>query len=190
MKHSQSLVAAIVCLAMAGKAMAYPSAGLTGTGVLPSAAVAGEGQLNIAADGYGAQQVDQLTLPIRLEYGAAKNVEVGGGVTTGDTTAWNVNGKISYPALERGGVSWGVSSRYASIDSGDFSRDAFQVYGVATKDFHSNGTDLRGSAGINSTDIHFDGISNDSSSAFRPFLSVNLSFRNRMNLAFDCPIQK
>ena len=187
MKQSLSLAMAMVCLAVAGTAMAYPSlAGPTGTGVLPSAVVAGAGQLNIAANGYAAQQVSDPILPILVEYGAGKNMEVGGGITAGDITSWSLNGKLSYPSNDRGGPDFAIGGRFAYVNTANdgFARDAYQVYGVASKDFHSSGTYLRGSVGLNLTDLHYAATDN-SVNALRAFVSVNFSLPNRMNLAID-----
>ncbi len=185
MKQLLSLTMAMGCLAIAGAAMAYPSlAGPSGTGVLPNTAVAGAGQLQTAVDIYDAQQVADPTLPIRLEYGAGKNMEVGGGITAGDTTGWNLNGKISYPSTTRGGADWAIGARYAYIDTQEFARDAYQVYGVASKDFHSGSTYMRGSVGMNWTALHY-AASDDTANALRPFVSVNFRFPNRVNVALD-----
>lgn len=193
MKQILSLAMALICLAVAGAALAYPSlAGPTGTGVLPNAAVVSDGQLQVAANGYGARQVDNLTIPVLLEYGAGSNTEVGGGITAGDVTGWSFNGKISSPSHSREGANFAVGARFAYCDTNAFDRDAYQVYGVATKDFHSADTSLRASVGLNWTDIV--GLNesygphwgfNHSSNAVRPFFSLNLNLPHRVNLAID-----
>jgi len=184
MKHSLSLVLALVCLAVASVSMAYPSlSGPTGTGVLPDAGVVGDGLLHIAADAYNAQQVSGLSLPIRLEYGVSKKMELGGVITTGNTSAWNLNGKISYPTSRRGSADCAIGARFSYIDTNQFDRDAYQIYGVASKDFHSANTNLRGSVGLSWTDIHF--MPHHNASAFRPFTGLNFSLPHGANVMID-----
>ncbi len=191
MKHSLTLTIVVTALLAVSRAsFAYPSlAGPTGTGVLPSAAVPQAGQLQIAADIYDDQQEGDTALPVRLVYGIGGNMEVGGGFTGADESAWNVNGKINFPSVLAGGVTGAAGARYAEVAAGDYERTAVQFYGLLSKDFHLTGADLRGCLGLDWTDIQFDQPYSDTEDALRPFISLNVSLPNRVNVAFDYQFQ-
>lgn len=187
MKNTMSLVIATALLAVATAAFAYPSlAGPTGTGALPNAAVPAAGTLHVAGDLYDSSQVDGTAVPIRLQYGLGKGMEIGGGFTAGDHAAWNLNGKLTSTLPSAKDVAWGVGARLTGVDLDANDETAFQLYGVLSKDFHSAGADLRGSLGLDWTNVKISRPSFDTSrSAMRPFVSLSVSFPNQVNLAFD-----
>ena len=190
MKQSLSLALAIGCLAVAGTAMAYPSlAGPPGTGVLPTAAVAGYGQLQVAADIYGAQQVsdpysaDSAGIWRRQKYGGWRWA-----LPPAIRPAWNLNGKISYPLDQSWRRGLALGARYAVHRYGRCSTGT-PISSTASprRIFIPARTYLRGSVGLNWTDHSFRGMKN-TENAFRPFVSVNFRLPNRVNLVHRLPI--
>lgn len=201
MRKLLSLGIVVGLLATACAAYAYPSlAGWTGTGVLPTAAVAPAGQFQVAADFYNAEDtVGQIpadsAFPIRLLYGLGSRVEFGAGFTfqqaaDNDANTWNVNAKWLTP-LTPLGFDWSLGARYASTDLSilDVTANTTNVYFVGTRNFSGNDDmddttnmpGINGTVGVNWTSLSGDVTDED---GFRVFGGLELMF-NKFSLSAD-----
>jgi len=192
-----------VLLIFAGAVSAYPTlAGPSGNGVLPTAVVTPGGQFNLAADLYNTSNSDadvKDSYPIRVLYGINDSFEIGGGynlLQAGgmDANTWNINAKYQIMATE-GSFGLALGARYARSDvkAADAILKTTNVYLAGTVPLTQSET---GSASVNATfgvnwenaDGTVSGVSG-SNSALRPFVSLDATFGNQLQLSGDYQIK-
>jgi len=183
------IVAAMAC---ASAAYAYPSlAGITGNGVLPTAAVVPAGQFNAALDYYNTNS-DGLksTYPLRVVYGVMDGLEVGAGYTMvktdgDDVNAWNIDAKYVLPFKELAGFSLAAGARYGST-SGGAKIKATDLYVAATRAFDLSELKLDATLGVN-----WEKLSGDvDQSGIRFFVGLGTTLANKLSLAAEFQTKK
>lgn len=189
-------IAAAMALA-ATSAYAYSSlAGMTGNGVLPTAAVAPAGTWNVAVDYYNSKKVDiggatvdaKASFPIRVLYGVMDNLEVGAGYTSWkfagqSANTWNVNAKYVLPFDGLAGFALAAGARYGSTDvkAAGKNLNITDLYLAGTRSFDLSGFALDTTVGVNwekQSDLA-------DADGFRFFLGLGTTLVNKLSLAAE-----
>lgn len=192
MTFLRGLGAFVGIMATAAIASAYPTLlGQTGTGVLPSAAVAPAGQVQVAADFYN---TDDNAFPLRALYGVAPNFEIGAGywlqdVNDENANTWDINAKYATPVRVLG-FDWSLAALFANTDENALPLVATdnitgtQITWVGDRVIPLGGNDarLKGTLGINWTRIDFGA---DDGNAIRGFIGADFALANRLGLVGD-----
>lgn len=186
-----------VAMAATSAFAAYPTlAGMSGNGVLPTAAVASAGQWNVALDYYnskkasiGAATADaKASYPIRVLYGVMDGLEVGAGYTMWkiadqDANTWNINAKYALPFDGLAGFALAAGARYGSTDikAAGVKANITDLYLVGTRAFDLSGFALDTTIGVNwekqGGDLDQDGL--------RLFLGLGTTLANKLSLAAE-----
>lgn len=154
-------------LALCGSmAFAYPTL-YSGTGIVatPTAEVTPQNQIEFAADYYNTE--DKTIYPLRLQYGVAKNAEIGVNYNADQRYDLNgaegVVGKYVVPT-KWANVAGGVG--YQQVNAGDNDGQATKIFAVATTkipfDYVPN-LAAKGDLGLNWTTRNTDNSDNDGS---------------------------
>ena len=178
-------------------AQAYPTlVGPTGAGVLPTAAIAPAGHINVAADYYNSDNQlvpdSNKTYPIRVLVGLGANTEIGGlfafhKLGQSNENTWDANIKYRLP-FHAFGSALSVGAIYARSQRGAFASPAVttgeQAYLVG--DFtlsRASRMSLTGSLGVNWTRID----ENDEAHVdrLRGFAAANLGLTSSLSLVAD-----
>lgn len=171
-------------LAMALSSAAFAYASLTGpTGLVnvPTAAVEPAGQISVAIDGVDTK--DNVTVPVRVLYGAMENLEVGASASFQDKDeVFGLNAKYQTP-LAIAGFNWAGGAQYARYNLNAKDDDElWQLYWTGTREF-TEATDtmpsFTGTVGVNWTKFeNFDG-------KFRAFAGLKAGFANNFSLTAE-----
>jgi hypothetical protein len=169
------LVAAVLAIASTARA-AYPTLfGPTGGPVLPTGDVIQQGELDIAADFYA--QEDNNTVPVRLNFGIVRGLEVGGMFAFREVeNVWGVNAKYALPLFGLSGLAVGGFYN-AGVDSGDRGGQVYTAYTQPITPLDS-AVLLRGTLGLNYTWTNIADVDNN---GLRPYIGADATFRDLNN---------
>ncbi|MHB9130897.1 MAG: hypothetical protein ACYDBB_07375 [Armatimonadota bacterium] len=194
MKTTLTLVMTAVLFTLATTAFAYPTlTGPTGLVALPNGEVVQAGQVQLTADFYNTQDTSfdmKDTVPIRLLYGIAPNLEVGidASLTKAfgdDANSFGANIKYQTPfALFGAPITAGAIYAQTQNPLGPDDITTWQAYLVHTRELLSAGPfGLKGTVGVNWTNLDT-GLSEDD--AIRAIAGAEFSIDK---LAFVAEIQ-
>ena len=189
------LIAALAC---AVAAAAYPTlTGPTGTGVLPTAAVAPSGNIDLAADFYNNKSDTGTfgnTYPIRLLYGIGGMAEIGGLYDVRkDLNTWDANAKLATPVAVAG-FKFALGAQYdqtaVKVDGLNGKSKSDQVSFEGTRTLlhgHGDSPRLAATIGVNWTRLDITNVAasvNGKESAVRGLISLEAGF-SKVKLDLD-----
>ncbi|MEN6303737.1 MAG: hypothetical protein ABFD96_13485 [Armatimonadia bacterium] len=154
--------------------------GGSGGAVLPTADVLGKKLFEVSLDWLNTD--DDETFPLRVLYGASDNLEVGGMWSFNNASdVWGLNAKLGTRWLAGAGAGTAVGIQYE--DATDFDVKGWQLYAVHTRPLTKLGqTTVRGSLGVNWTEVDFD---DDNEDGFRIFGSLEGMLANDLTLGVE-----